>query len=96
MSLDGLALAGERHVDEVLIALQVAQRGHDVALEVVPLQGIVFMGHNERVPCIENENGWSKYFFFLLKYRFFFGYLKASVLTWFLEFFWLASLREFV
>jgi len=95
VSLDGLALAGQGDVDEVFIAFQVAQRRHDVALEVVPLQRVVFMGHNGRLVSFARIENKKYQFYFFQDIVFFssFVFLKALFLTWFLEcfFVWLAK-----
>ncbi len=46
MRLDEPPLARQSHVDKVFVELEVAQRGDDVALEVVPLQAEVLVRHH--------------------------------------------------
>ena len=43
--LDLPALTAQRHVDKVAVQLEVAERGHDVRLVVVPLQAEVLRRH---------------------------------------------------
>jgi len=79
VGFDASALAREGDVYKVFIALQGAQRGHDVRLKVVPLQAKVFIGHHEQISCI--GSCFSSFFFDFFRKIFFYFVLKASVLT---------------
>ena len=52
VGLDGAALAGQRHVHEVLVQLQVAEGHHDVRLVVVPFQTELIRSHPKERKCV--------------------------------------------
>ena len=52
VGLDGAPLAGQRHVHEVFVQLQVAEGHHDVRLVVVPFQTELIRSHPKERKCV--------------------------------------------
>ena len=57
VGLDGAPLAGERHVHEVLVQLQVAEGHHDVRLVVVPFQAKLVRSHPKGTQSVRARVG---------------------------------------